>query len=284
MKPENKEKIEDALYEAVSVSRWTENEEALYVVLKPEEIEQSVKDIFTNLDKAGYEISRKYVKLPVYGYCKKISAFFIAILFIGGTAYAEDNQTGSSQTGTSLGANIGTLGYGLELGERVSDSFGFRLAANQFNYKYNGSIKGVPYKLKLGLATAGIVADYYPFQGDFRLVGGFRIDGNALKETASGSLVINGNTYNTGQLSGKVTYDNHIAPYLGIGYVARLFSGFELSTDLGALYQGNARVSLNSPNNSISAADISTEMNNIKKYAQDLQFYPVLGITLAYHF
>jgi hypothetical protein len=80
MKPENKEKIEDALYEAVSVSRWTENEEALYVVLKPEEIEQSVKYIFENLDKAGYEISRKYVKLPLYGYCKKYSQDLIDIL------------------------------------------------------------------------------------------------------------------------------------------------------------------------------------------------------------
>jgi len=80
MKSEVKEKIEDALYEAVSVSRWTENEEALYVVLKPEEIEQAVKDIFENLDKAGYEISRKYVKLPTYGYCKKYSQDLIDVL------------------------------------------------------------------------------------------------------------------------------------------------------------------------------------------------------------
>jgi len=80
MKPENKEKIENALYEAVSVSRWTKNKEGLYVVLQHEEIEQAVKDIFDNLDKLGYEISRKYVKIPVYGYCKKYSQDLINIL------------------------------------------------------------------------------------------------------------------------------------------------------------------------------------------------------------
>lgn len=51
--------VEDALLEAVWVSRWTENKQALYAVLQPEEAMQAVKDIFIELDKIGYEIRKK---------------------------------------------------------------------------------------------------------------------------------------------------------------------------------------------------------------------------------
>ena len=51
--------VEDVLLEAVWVSRWTENKQALYAVLQPEEAMQSVKDIFIELDKIGYEIKKK---------------------------------------------------------------------------------------------------------------------------------------------------------------------------------------------------------------------------------
>lgn len=53
------EKISDALLEAVWTMRWTENKQALYAVLEPEEAMKIVKDIFIELDKIGYEIKKK---------------------------------------------------------------------------------------------------------------------------------------------------------------------------------------------------------------------------------
>ena len=53
------ENIELALLEAVWVTRWTKNKQALIAVLEPEEAEQIVKDIFIELDKIGYEIKKK---------------------------------------------------------------------------------------------------------------------------------------------------------------------------------------------------------------------------------
>jgi len=50
--------IETALMKAIYISRWTENKEALYAVLTPEEAEQIVKDIFMELNKIGYEIRK----------------------------------------------------------------------------------------------------------------------------------------------------------------------------------------------------------------------------------
>jgi hypothetical protein len=59
MKLTDKEKIENILIESIWITRWTENKQALYAVLSPEEADQIVKDIFIELDKNGFEIKRK---------------------------------------------------------------------------------------------------------------------------------------------------------------------------------------------------------------------------------
>lgn len=56
---EEKENLECALLEAIYISHWTENKQALYAVLEPEEAEKIVKDIFIELDKNNFEITRK---------------------------------------------------------------------------------------------------------------------------------------------------------------------------------------------------------------------------------
>jgi hypothetical protein len=53
-----KQKIENALLEAVWVSRWN-GPDALVAVLDPGEAIQIVADIFKELDKIGYEIRKK---------------------------------------------------------------------------------------------------------------------------------------------------------------------------------------------------------------------------------
>ena len=58
-KDTEKQIIESALTEAIYISRWNEDKTALVAVLTPEETEQMVKDIFSELDYVGYEIKKK---------------------------------------------------------------------------------------------------------------------------------------------------------------------------------------------------------------------------------
>lgn len=58
-----KEKIKNALLDAVWTMRWTENKQALYAILEPEEAMKIVDDIFIELDKIGYEITKKNDKI-----------------------------------------------------------------------------------------------------------------------------------------------------------------------------------------------------------------------------
>jgi len=59
MNPEEREEVENTLLEAVWISRWTDNKQALYAVLDSDEAFKIVRDIFTELDKIGYEIRKK---------------------------------------------------------------------------------------------------------------------------------------------------------------------------------------------------------------------------------
>lgn len=54
-----KTKIETALLEAIWISRWTENKQALISVLTEEEAMQMVSNILTELNNIGYEIKKK---------------------------------------------------------------------------------------------------------------------------------------------------------------------------------------------------------------------------------
>ena len=58
-KSKMEEEIENALMEAIWIMRWTDNNEALHSVLEVEEAEKMVQDIVKELDKAGYEITKK---------------------------------------------------------------------------------------------------------------------------------------------------------------------------------------------------------------------------------
>ena len=50
---------ENILLESVWITRWTENEEAIYAVLTSEEALKIVADILSELDINGYEIKKK---------------------------------------------------------------------------------------------------------------------------------------------------------------------------------------------------------------------------------
>lgn len=58
-KETEKEIIELALMEAIYISRWNDDKTALCAVLTPDEVEQMVNNIFSELGHVGYEIRKK---------------------------------------------------------------------------------------------------------------------------------------------------------------------------------------------------------------------------------
>ena len=187
-------------------------------------------------------------------------------------------------TGFSVGPNIGTLGYGLEVGYRVSQYWGVRASMDTFTDNRTSRLGGNFYKIRTSLDSEGLVADYYPFRGGWHLVGGARLQSNTGHIRTAGNVTINGTDYGNAAVSGKVAYQNKVAPYVGLGYVGTLMGSWQLSGDLGAMFQGKARVALANDDGTLSPDDFHKIVQQINHSANYFQVYPVLQVALSYHF
>ena len=193
------------------------------------------------------------------------------------------------QTGFSIGPTFSTLGAGLELGYRATPSFGARGALTGWPLNIAFTTGGVSYSGRASFLSGALLGDYYPFGGAFRLTGGARFNSDSLAMTAApGPITIQGFTFTpaqVGTLTSKVSY-NPVAPYLGIGAEAPVMMDGHLviSLDLGAMYQGPAKVQVAASAGGLAANYIAAEEAMVKHYADRLSFYPVASVGARYRF
>lgn len=48
--------LEEAIFSAINVTRWTKNDDRIYPVLTRDETEEVIQNVFTELEKAGFKI------------------------------------------------------------------------------------------------------------------------------------------------------------------------------------------------------------------------------------
>jgi hypothetical protein len=204
----------------------------------------------------------------------------------------------AADIGTSL--SIGTTGIGAHLSVPVQDKLNVRFGVNAFDYSYDGSTSDVDYDFKLKMRTVDALLDYHLFGGAFRLSGGVVYNGN--KITATGKPVsgttytINDRTYtasDVGQLNGNVDF-RKLAPYLGMGWgtpIANTKGGFAFTADLGVMFQGSPRTSLNNTGCQADtvfcqqlASDVAAENVRLNEEAKDFKAYPVVRVGISYRF
>lgn len=195
---------------------------------------------------------------------------------------------------TDVVLKAGTRGIGPELSYTLSPWLDARLSAAGYDYSRTGSSGSVNYDGRLKLQTIGILADLHPFRGAFRLSGGLLYNGNRLDLTATpnanSTYTINGTTYTAsqvGSLTGSATF-NKLAPYAGIGASGHFLGGhLVLSSDLGVMYQGAARVSLQATGAAADpalASDVAAQQQTLQSDADRYRFYPVIAVGAGFSF
>jgi hypothetical protein len=216
--------------------------------------------------------------------------FIAACLFAGGAAQA--------QVGATL--DLGSTGVGAHLVLPVSPSLNGRLGINYFKHDFNQRSGQVEYDLDGKLQTVDALLDWYPHAGNnFRVTAGVLYNGSRFDAVAEpsglGSFTLNGTRYNAadvGILVGKVDF-RKAAPYVGIGWgnVFNTARGWSFGGDLGAFYQGKARVSLRSVNCAVLSAlcerlaqDVAADQARLAGDVSDYKVYPVLRASLSYRF
>lgn len=219
---------------------------------------------------------------------KSLSLAAIAAALVASPAIAQQESSGFT-----AGVTAGSLGVGPEAGYRINKTIGVRASASFLDVSHDFSIDDIDYRGKIGLESYGAMVDVYPFNGSFRVSGGFRIDENRVNLTATPStnVTVGDLTFTpteVGTLSGSVDAKK-FAPVLTVGYAAGLTKGLKVGIDGGVMFQGkpeaqNLRTTGMLADNSIFTAELEKERQKINKDMEDFKYYPVLQLSLFYAF
>ncbi len=220
---------------------------------------------------------------------------------LSATLYAQDSSD------IALTAKFGTLGFGVDTTLGLSEDVNLRLNLN----KGKVTVDDVDNKKYISdggvdLFTAGVIADYHPYHNGFRASAGLYYNANKIDVTD--------NIPQDNVLIGKKRYDftkdtkthlevtpNQLAPYLGIGWGNAISKGspWNISVDVGVLYQGKPDVTLsmsgtardhdtgknvNLDTNNIFKNNVAKEKSKIQSDTDGLAFYPVLTLGVSYRF
>lgn len=205
---------------------------------------------------------------------------------------------------------MSTLGIGIEGIYGLNPFFNLRAQVNGISINHSINNSGNDYRGRLKFLTYGVLADWHPFSGYFRVtVGGYgdsnRIDlsGNCRGGCDIGNYTITTSPSQSGRLSGRVKFAG-FAPYAGFGWGnALLGSPIHFAFDIGALYQGTPKVGLNASGTATInrndgtppitenvgtdptvQAEVARQAHKARHDIGAFKFYPVIRFTVGYRF
>lgn len=191
-----------------------------------------------------------------------------------------------------VGVGGGTLGITPEVGYRFGSHAGVRVNGGFFDIDRDEEIDDIDYDASLKLNSIGVMADWYPFGGSFRLSAGARSNSNKLDllATPTTSQEIGDETYTPeqiGTLTGGVRFKD-FAPALTLGWGGKLGKGFTVGFEAGVLFQGSPKLNL-AANGGLLANDPTflAELEKERREAEDdadFKLWPVLQLNFAWRF
>ena len=222
----------------------------------------------------------------------RLSLFPLAasLLLMAGT-------TPAAAEGLAVGARIGTPGLGIEVTQSLTDQVNLRAGLNNYGYTRTGTQNEVDYTAELKLRSYSALLDLHPGGGAFRLTGGFFYDKNRVEglATSTTTIEVNNTVYRAADiapLTGSVSLERKIAPYLGLGVGNAVGRGKRLSLalDLGVVFQGYPSVALQAQGPLASDAGFQADLAQLQRDVNDdlrksyFKYYPVVSLGLAYQF
>lgn len=210
-----------------------------------------------------------------------LSALFAAAATASIGAHAQDVYLGAGLPG------LATIGYAAPMGK----NWGLRADyAGGLNASLDGNRDGVNFTGNLKYSAFGAYADWFPFDGGFRLVGGVRVtDGKVdLNATGSGNAVINGVNVNmAGEYYNVTVKMPSTMPYVGIGYGhQRSDPGLGFYFDVGVMI-GTPEVSSATSlvtSGKVTQADVNAQNQKLRDGVSGVGFIPSVSLGVVYRF
>jgi hypothetical protein len=222
----------------------------------------------------------------------------LGTLLVGASTPMLAQESNSHHLDLSIGARVGTLGFGLEINKLLMSHLGVRVGGNYLKVSTTKNNNNITYDASAKLHAWEALIDLYPgARGSFHLTGGIMTNPVTVSGTglpgAGGTFQIGDSTYSAadvGTLKGEVKYPD-VGGYVGLGWgtPARKGGPLEFLFDIGVVI-GTAKVALtatgpaNTPGSPL-ANDLATQQqntqNDIDKWAK---VWPVLSLGFAYRF
>lgn len=228
---------------------------------------------------------------------KKQTLIAVAIACLASSAaFAQESTPSAFDTSALKNVMIygagGSEGYGLGIGKHINEKFTIRAEYLGWSADDIYTQNSIEYKVNLNLRGGGVFADFRPFEGNFRMVGGVTMRGSSAGLTGSASngvFTIDGVDYSAAgeSISGKIKFPSTM-PYLGLGWGYNGFNkkGLSMGVDLGASF-GKAKGELQFSQGLVTAAGASAIAAEQKKFNDEvnkLKFFPVVKVGVSYTF
>jgi hypothetical protein len=223
---------------------------------------------------------------------------------------APAKQSSEGRIPIGVGVKVSTLGIGGEVAIAVSHRSNVRFGCTAFRYGHSFAKDGVTYTGNLDLRSAQATYDLFLPMGFHLSPGVLFYNGNKVSANASvpgGQTFTLSNTTYVSAAADPITGTGNLTVYkaapmllFGIGnLIPRSNRHFSASFEIGAVYQGPPRVTLNLKGSACDStglfcrsvgsdptiqSNIAAEQAKLNKSASPYKFYPVVSFGVGYKF
>lgn len=195
---------------------------------------------------------------------------------------------------TAVGLTVGTIGAGAEVTFGFNENIAVRGLFTTFDHDESVEADDVDYDATYELGGYGIMFDYHPFGGKFRVSTGLMKSTNELTGSAVATTPIQiGNNPANQFVGGRIDMSldsGGTVPYIGVGFGSPASEGFPFGfgVDLGVMPMSpEVDVRLTGGNAAVVAAAgnaIQEEEQNIQNDLDEFELWPVLQFKASYRF
>ena len=234
---------------------------------------------------------------------KKLSLIAIATTMtaFAGTAMAEepvinDGRVSNQLMPTSVRAEAGTTGYGGAVTWTANPYVGVTLGYNGGDVSWSDdlSVDGVKYDMDMKNNLTYLNAEVRPWGTSSNMwanslymaagVGYVDSEYTLKSKAGSGSIEIDGKQTDFESVTGKVNYNNDIAPYLGLGFAPKITDRVGVFGEVGAYYTGNPQAKLTGVGGTAADQELLAEHERNVANDDKYEWMPVAKLGVSYHF
>lgn len=208
--------------------------------------------------------------------------YVFGIISLGILAACGGQNTRDATQPVTIGAGVGSMGLMVQPSFQTSHKTSVRVPIGFGNADFSTTVDGIDYDVSGSIGGVGVVGDYYPSAGSFRVSGGLIKTNLEANGRATGNIAVGANTYVGVDLRTKVEPNNSVAPMVSVGFDGHIGKGWGVNSDIGAMYIGGLTATATDANGTVSQTDLDAEVSEINDELSEMSVVPFINLGATY--